>query len=243
MTNPEDVHLQWDELTPPFVAPFFGWYTHFPILLQLPMTLPQSHLNMLETISAVNYRQLCQRIPKDPRNQDIDYTAEALLIIKIVDREIQFSLGQWFRHVLGITMPDFYMKIEYGKHANYHGKDKKRKINFNHCQRDNQTGELTWKATSLGRLCACSKTYWKRHKIAPFEKANSSFFWKLGSFVSVRNRLYHTSDSNPFTLTELYALKNDFDNFMLSYLPDLYELKKKLRTSQNQENDATKSAT
>ena len=243
MTTPEDVHLQWDEQTPPFDVPLFNWDTRFPVLLQQPMVLPQCYLNKLEPISAVNYHQLCQRIPKNSRNQDMDYSAEAFYIIKIIDREIMLSLAQWFRQILGITMPDFYMIFEKGKHANYHGKDKNKKINFNHCQRNKKTGKLVWKATSLGQLCTCVKTYCKRHKIVPFEKANSSFFWKLGTFVSVRNRLFHTSDNDPFTLAELYALKNDFDNFMLSYLPDLYMLKKKLSEPQNQANDTTKSAT
>ena len=135
------------------------------------------------------------------------------------------------------------MKFEYGKHANYHGKDKNKKVNFNHCQKNKKTGKLVLKATSLGQLCTCAKNFCKCRKIVPFEKANSSFFWKLGTFVSVRNRLVHTSDNDPFTFTELYELLNDFHNFMLSYLPDLYELKKKLREPQNQEDDTTQSAT
>ena len=243
MTTPEDVHLMWDEQTSPFVTPFNGWYPHFPVLLQQPITLPQNLLNMLETVSAVNYHKLLRWLPKNPRYHEMDYSAEAFLIIKIIDREIMSSLGQWFRSVLGIKMPDFYMKFEYGKHANYHGKDKNKKVNFNHCQKNKKTGKLVWKATSLGQLCTCAKAFCKCRKIVPFEKANSSFFWKLGTFVSVRNRLVHTSDNDPFTFTELYELLNDFHNFMLSYLPDLYELKKKLRATQNQENDTTKSAT
>ena len=243
MTTPENVHLQWDEQLPLPNAPIFSLNTRFPILLQQPMILPQKYLDMLDPLSAVNYQQLCQRIPKNPRNQEMDYSAEAFLIIKIIDREIMLSLVQWLRRELGITMPASYMIFEKGKHANYHGKDKNKKVNFNHCQRDEKTGELKWKATSLGQDCTCAKTYCKRHKTAPFEKANSSFFWKLGMFVSVRNRLFHTSDSDPFTLTELYALKNEFDNFMLSYLPYLYALKKELSTPTNQENDTTNSAT
>ena len=132
MTTPEDVHLMWDEQTSPFVTPFNGWYTHFPVLLQQPITLPQNLLNMLETVSAVNYHKLLRWLPKNPRYHEMDYSAEAFLIIKIIDREIMSSLGQWFRSVLGIKMPDFYMKFEYGKHANYHGKDKNKKVNFNY---------------------------------------------------------------------------------------------------------------
>ena len=83
MTTPEDVHLMWDEQTSPFVIPFNGWYTHFPVLLQQPITLPQNLLNMLETVSAVNYHKLLRWLPKNPRYHEMDYSAEAFLIIKI----------------------------------------------------------------------------------------------------------------------------------------------------------------
>ncbi|MBR4899874.1 MAG: hypothetical protein IKZ46_02970 [Victivallales bacterium] len=257
MTNPEDVRLQWDEQTPPPYAPLFSWTPHFPILLQQPMTLPQKYLDMLHPLSAVNYQQLSQRIPRNPCDQGMDYSAEAFLILRIFDREMTSSVVQWLRRELGIKMPDFFMKFEYGKHANYHGKNKNKKINFNHCQRDTKTGEWIWKAPATGQECTCTKTYCKRHKTVPFEKANNSFFWKWGMFVSARNRLYHTSDNDPFTLMELIALKNELDNFMLSYLPYMYALKKELSSpakqendssnqendSSNQENDSSKSAT
>ena len=240
MTNPEDVHLQWDDQLPPPYAPLFSLNSHFPILLQQPMTLPQKYLDMLHPLSAVNYRQLSQRIPKNLCNQDMDYSAEAFLILRIFDREMSASVVQWLRRELGIKMPDFYMKFEYGKHANYHGRNKNKKVNFNHCQKDKKTGEWIWKATAMGQACTCTKTYWKSRKIAPFEKANSSFFWKWGMFVSVRNRLFHTSDSEPFTLTELLMLKNELDNFMLSYLQYMYALKKELSSPAQQENNSSK---
>ncbi len=257
MTDSDNIHLQWDDQLPPP----FSWNTRFPILLQQPMTLPQKFLNMFHPLSAVNYRQLNQRIPKNPCNQDMDYSAEAFLILRIFDREMTSSIVQWLRRELGIKMPDFYMKFEYGKHANYHGKNKNKKVNFNHPQKDPKTGEWIWKSPATGQECTCTRTFCKSRKIVPFEKANSSFFWKWGMFVSVRNRLFHTSDSAPFTLIELYALKNEFDNFMLSYLPSLYALKKELSSpakqednssntnqennssNDNKENDSTKSAT
>ena len=110
MTDSDNIHLQWDDQLPPP----FSWNTRFPILLQQPMTLPQKFLNMLHPLSAVNYRQLTQRIPKNPCNQDMDYSAEAFLILRIFDREMASSVVQWLRRELGIKMPDFYMKFENG---------------------------------------------------------------------------------------------------------------------------------
>ena len=229
MTNTEDIHLEWDERIPESNAQPADNESRVPMLLRQQTKLGKKYTSLMEPLSASDYRKLCRRIPSKPQKSLNNYSSEAYLILSILEREISFSITQWFRKELGIPMPDYYGIYADGYSAIYY--TNRKGVEFNHFKKDSKTGQLTWKVPSIGQVNTCTQAYCKATNKYPFEKANASFFWKLGQFVSVRNRISHTSDNIPFTLQELYDLKNALDDFMFAYLPSLHALKIRLRTA------------
>ena len=223
----DDLYRPWEgDFDPKSPIPFIPFTFHLPISRFEEENLPLRLLDMMDLNSTQNYREACYFVQHKKELFFTDYSSQAILLLNIVEREINQSIVQWQRMMLGIDVRKYFAAYQQGRHARYHGEKLDNIIDFNkYC---NDAERKNWQAPSMGRSRAAIETYCDRHHVIPFPEADELFFSRWAQMVSRRNRIIHLQTTRTFTLNEFYELKTFFENFMFSYLPALSQLKAEL---------------
>ena len=224
----DDLNWPWEEFPPhePLIPPFIHYNINRPLRRFDEENLPWELLNMMDLNSTQNYREVCFFLQQKKELFFTDYSSQAILLLNIVEREINQSIVQWQRKMLGIDVRNFFAAYQKDRHALYHGEDIDNIIDFNrYC---NDAERRNWQAPTQGQSCAAIRTYCQRHHVTPFPEANALFFSRWAELVSRRNRIIHLQTTRTYTLNEFYELKTLFESFMFSYLAALSKLRAQL---------------
>ena len=190
---------------------------------------------------ALQYKNACIIIYHLLTQRKTDFKSPAKLLLKILDNILNRTLILWLRQQLGINTLRYPDTYERNKHARYHGKkpirienDKKiyNIVEFNLADKD---GKLILPPT--GMSCHCVATYIQEHNKRPFPDANRVFFKQLNTILSCKNKIDRLAKSDkPFPYLEMAELQNNFEQFILNYLPALQWTRYEVRNPNNPDN-------
>lgn len=169
---------------------------------------------------------------------ELDYSAFVLYFGKIVDNELNLSVGQMIRDAMGIDMPS-----NYNRYCAYKGRvdipTEKMNVPINRHKRHGNKTEL--EGVPMGNLLhAYLTTIGKEHssyyrwKVEHPERIKKQLpdsfldFWR--EFADVRNTAAHTGDT---TKEKYNSAKDSFTSFLAEYVEGLYKLKCELRPNDN----------
>ncbi|MGM9842787.1 MAG: hypothetical protein ACI30S_01035 [Muribaculaceae bacterium] len=158
-----------------------------------------------------------------PMNNLIDYSYFVIYFAKIIEQELNLSIGQLIRERLGVPMPDFY-NIVYFAINNLYVYTNNRNVNFNQPLHPN-SNDRTLKYVTIGELL-CSleimnDNYEDFYALSPVDLGT------IYSFRDLRNRCCHSEIIDDVDLNEV---TNQFLYFCDYLLPELCEIKRSLRS-------------
>lgn len=170
--------------------------------------------------------------------RELDYSAFVLYFGKIVENELNLSVGQMIRDAMGIDMPS-----NYNRYCAYKGRvdipTEKMNVPINRHKRHGNKTEL--EGVPMGNLLhAYLTTIGKEHssyyrwKVEHPERIKKQLpdsfldFWR--EFADVRNTAAHTGDT---TKEKYNSAKDSFTSFLAEYVESLYKLKCELRPNDN----------
>ena len=158
---------------------------------------------------------------KDLMNYPIDYSGVVIYFAKIIEQELNLSIGQLIRERLGIPMPDFY-NIVYYAIKNFYVETDNKNVNFNQPLKPNSNNR-TLKYVPIGDLL-CSLEIINDNE--DFYALNRYDLKTIHSFKRLRNKCCHPGTIDD---VDLNTVTNQFLDFCDYLLPELYEIKLSLR--------------
>lgn len=165
---------------------------------------------------------------------DLDFSAFILYLGKIVEKELNLSIGQMLRQAIGIEMPRYYNR--YSPERGYFIiPTSRQEINFNQTV-SGKANRRELKGVPLGNLLHAYKTAkgiempsdyrWSVSNHEALQELPDDFlsFWK--SFAEIRNNAAHSGEAtqNAFTIAT-----EQFTNFVSDFFDIVYSLKSQLR--------------
>lgn len=155
-------------------------------------------------------------------NHSIDYSGFVIYFAKIIEQELNLSIGQLIRKRLGIPMPYFYNIVYFAKNIYYVETDNKN-VNFNQPLKPNSNNR-TLKYVPIGDLL------WSLEIMnynEDFYALNRYDLKTIHSFKRLRNKCCHPGTIDD---VDLNTVTNQFLDFCDYLLPKLNKIKRSLRS-------------
>ena len=156
-------------------------------------------------------------------NHPIDYSGVVIYFAKIIEQELNLSIGQLIRERLGIPMPDFYNIVYFAKNNYFYVSTYNRDVNFNRPLNPNLNNR-TLKYVPIGDLlCSLEEInkYEDFYALRPYDLDN------IWSFRNLRNKCCHSGTIDD---VDLNTVTNQFLDFCDYLLPELNKIKQSLRS-------------
>lgn len=155
-------------------------------------------------------------------NHPIDYSGFVIYFAKIIEQELNLSIGQLIRERLGIPMPDFYNIVYFAAKNIFYVETDNKNVYFNQPLKPN-SNDRTLKYVPIGDLL-CSLEIMNYNE--DFYALSTDDFYNIDSFRLLRNECCHSGTIDD---VDLNTVTNQFLDFCDYLLPELYEIKQSLR--------------
>jgi hypothetical protein len=160
----------------------------------------------------------------EPGNEDC--SPAAVCWAKAFEAELNLSLGHWVRRLLGVSLPEYFGKVQEGVHAVFSGGGDRFSVDFN---RRRRPGDDAWRSLELGVLRGPVGYYLGRETPPLPTEKRAALLEAWETIRQVRNDACHpqavSHDRAALLRETLRALERG------AVLRDLTELKRSLRGS------------
>ena len=174
-------------------------------------------------IYAKTHNELCRALlhngNRENNNDEFDFACLSFYMPKIWENEINRSIVQKMRQLIGIEMPDYWFQYKQCD-ENFHIECGNKQVDLN-----NRYGRNNWKAPTIGDSKYAYDTLISKQLMDPI--GNNDLFSKLwGKLNNARNRTTHWEPIDMDTFMRTYGYFNQLKD---QFFPTLMAIKREMR--------------